>query len=138
MSPKRPESDAERPDAGLLGERHQFPSCSRDFLDRRFGWDCLLLGQRCAFALKMCVFVLHINDPFDDTHIGRYCIFFSAFDSAPGPISCTAFNRTGNIFAYAVTYDWSRGHSGMTPNHPNKIMLHACKEDEVKKRAARK
>lgn len=56
------------------------------------------------------------------------------FDPAPGPISCTAFNRTGNIFAYAVSYDWHKGHSGMTPQHPNKLMLHACKEEEVKKR----
>ncbi|KAL5504327.1 GLE2_2 [Sanghuangporus vaninii] len=59
------------------------------------------------------------------------------FDPAPGPISATAFNRTGSIFAYAVSYDWSRGYSGMTPTHPNKIMLHACKEDEVKKRPLR-
>lgn len=57
-----------------------------------------------------------------------------SFDPAPGPIATTAFNRTGSIFAYAVSYDWSKGHSGMTPGHPNKVMLHACKEDEVKKR----
>ncbi|KAK1219381.1 RNA export factor gle2 [Marasmius sp. AFHP31] len=56
------------------------------------------------------------------------------FEPAPGPISCSSFNRTGNIFAYAVSYDWSKGHSGMTPGHPNKLMLHACKEEEVKKR----
>jgi len=56
------------------------------------------------------------------------------FEPAPGPISCTAFNRNGNIFAYAVSYDWHKGHSGLTPQHPNKIMLHACKEEEVKKR----
>ena len=61
-------------------------------------------------------------------------MLFIAFDTAPGPISCTAFNRRGTIFAYAVSYDWSKGHSGMTSGHPNKIMLHACKEDEVKKR----
>lgn len=61
-----------------------------------------------------------------------------AFEAAPGPIACTDFNHDGNIFAYAVSYDWSKGHSGMTPGHPNKLMLHACKEDEVKKRAARK
>jgi mRNA export factor len=60
------------------------------------------------------------------------------FDSAPGPIAATAFNRNGSIFAYAVSYDWSKGHTGMTPGHPNKIMLHACKEEEVKKRPARK
>ncbi|KAF5366977.1 hypothetical protein D9758_003962 [Tetrapyrgos nigripes] len=56
------------------------------------------------------------------------------FEAAPGPISCTGFNRTGNIFAYAISYDWSKGHSGMTPGHPNKLMLHACKEEEIKKR----
>ena len=57
-----------------------------------------------------------------------------AFDPSPGPIAATGFNRSGNIFAYAVSYDWSKGHSGMTPGHPNKIMLHACKDEEVKKR----
>ncbi|KAJ7716808.1 WD40-repeat-containing domain protein [Mycena maculata] len=57
------------------------------------------------------------------------------FESAPGPISTTAFNRNGSIFAYAVSYDWSKGHSGMTPGHPNKLMLHSCKDEEVKKRA---
>jgi len=56
------------------------------------------------------------------------------FENAPGPITCSAFSRTGAIFAYAVSYDWSKGHSGMTPGHPNKLMLHACKDDEVKKR----
>ncbi|KAJ7202499.1 WD40-repeat-containing domain protein [Mycena haematopus] len=57
-----------------------------------------------------------------------------SFEAAPGPISTTTFNRNGTIFAYAVSYDWSKGHSGMTPGHPNKLMLHACKDDEVKKR----
>lgn len=57
-----------------------------------------------------------------------------AFEAAPGPVSATAFNRTGQIFAYAVSYDWYKGHSGMTPGHPNKLMLHAVKEEEVKKR----
>ncbi|KAF7795948.1 hypothetical protein EIP86_007117 [Pleurotus ostreatoroseus] len=56
------------------------------------------------------------------------------FEPAPGPIAATCFNRTGTIFAYAVSYDWSKGHSGMTPGHPNKLMLHACKDDEVKRK----
>ncbi|KDQ59327.1 hypothetical protein JAAARDRAFT_34068 [Jaapia argillacea MUCL 33604] len=59
------------------------------------------------------------------------------FEACPGPVSATCFNRNGTIFAYAVSYDWSKGHSGMTPGHVNKIMLHACKDDEVKKRAKR-
>ncbi|KAG2058589.1 hypothetical protein BDR06DRAFT_950434 [Suillus hirtellus] len=56
------------------------------------------------------------------------------FEAAPGLISATTFNRNGTIFAYAVSYDWSKGHSGMTPGHPNKLMLHACMDDEVKRR----
>ncbi|KAI0261482.1 WD40 repeat-like protein [Gloeopeniophorella convolvens] len=60
------------------------------------------------------------------------------FDPCPGPVSASAFNRTGTIFAYAVSYDWSKGHSGMTPGHPNKIMLHATKDDEVKKRTQKR
>ncbi|EJD48893.1 WD40 repeat-like protein [Auricularia subglabra TFB-10046 SS5] len=56
------------------------------------------------------------------------------FDPAPGPIAATGFNRNGTIFAYAVSYDWSKGHSGMVAGHPNKIMLHACKDEEVKRR----
>jgi mRNA export factor len=63
---------------------------------------------------------------------------FIAFDAQPGAISTTAFNRNGNILAYAVSYDWSKGHSGMTPGMPNKILLHSCKDEEVRKRAARK
>lgn len=57
---------------------------------------------------------------------------------APGPISSTAFNHNGSIFAYAVSYDWYKGHSGMVPGHPNAVMLHACKEDEVTSKQTRK
>ncbi|KDQ59375.1 hypothetical protein JAAARDRAFT_34097 [Jaapia argillacea MUCL 33604] len=59
------------------------------------------------------------------------------FDPCPGPVSATCFNRNGTILAYAVSYDWSKGHSGMTPGHVNKLMLHACKDDEVKKKLKR-
>ncbi|KZT01555.1 Poly(A)+ RNA export protein [Laetiporus sulphureus 93-53] len=61
-----------------------------------------------------------------------------SFEPAPGPVPTTSFNRNGTIFAYAVSYDWSKGHSGMTPGHPNKIMLHACKDDEVKRKPAKR
>ncbi|KAF7317059.1 Poly(A)+ RNA export protein [Mycena chlorophos] len=60
------------------------------------------------------------------------------FDAAPGPISSTAFNRDGSIFVYAVSYDWSKGHAGMTTGHPNKLMVHQCKDDEVKKKPAKR
>ncbi|KAF8507292.1 WD40 repeat-like protein [Hysterangium stoloniferum] len=56
-------------------------------------------------------------------------------EAAPAPISCTAFNRTGSILAYAVGYDWSKGYTGNKPGLANKIMLHACTDEEVKKRS---
>jgi mRNA export factor len=61
-------------------------------------------------------------------------IRLKTFDSLGGPVVSSAYNHNGTIFAYAVSYDWSKGHSGMTPGHPNKVFLHACKDDEVKKR----
>ncbi|POW16816.1 hypothetical protein PSTT_00958 [Puccinia striiformis] len=69
------------------------------------------------------------------------------FDNRGGPITSVSFNRTGTVFAYTVSYDWSQGHSGAqsaasttnqaggnTTSQPNKIMLHALKDDEIKKR----
>ncbi|BGP12634.1 RNA export factor gle2 [Rhodosporidiobolus nylandii] len=35
---------------------------------------------------------------------------------------------------HAVSYDWSQGFSGNSSSLPNKVMLHACQEDEVKRR----
>ncbi|KAJ3905879.1 WD40-repeat-containing domain protein [Lentinula edodes] len=60
-----------------------------------------------------------------------------SFNRASGPIVCSAFNRTGSIFAYAVSYDWHKGFSGMTSKQPNKIMVHAVKDEDVRKRAMR-
>ena len=51
-----------------------------------------------------------------------------------GTISTTAFSRTGDIFAYAVSYDWSKGYNHNTPQLPNKVMLHPVQGDECKPR----
>ena len=56
------------------------------------------------------------------------------FDMAGDSISTTAFNRNGSIFAYAVSYDWSKGHVGATPGSKNNLVLHRCKDEEVRKR----
>ncbi|ORY83027.1 WD40-repeat-containing domain protein [Protomyces lactucae-debilis] len=57
------------------------------------------------------------------------------YASVGGTIPCTAFSRTGDIFAYAVSYDWSKGHSGNTQQYPNKIMLHPVGPEELKPKA---
>ena len=51
-----------------------------------------------------------------------------------GTISATNFSRNGNIFAYAVSYDWSQGFQKNTPQTVNKVMLHPVGQDEVKPR----
>ncbi|CAL8582478.1 RNA export factor gle2 [Xanthoria parietina] len=51
-----------------------------------------------------------------------------------GPITATDFSRQGNIFAYSVSYDWSKGYSANTPQLANKVMLHAVTGDECKPR----
>lgn len=56
------------------------------------------------------------------------------FPDVGGPISATAFNKTGNIFAYAVSYDWSKGYAHNNVNMPNKIMLHPIGSEECKPR----
>jgi len=47
-------------------------------------------------------------------------------------ITSTSFNRTGAIFAYAMSYDWSKGYAHHTPSSINKIMLHPVQGDECK------
>lgn len=60
------------------------------------------------------------------------------YPSVGGTISATAFNRNGNIFAYSVSYDWSKGYSFNTTQTPNKVMLHPVAADECKPRPSAK
>eukprot|EP01027_Heterolobosea_sp_BB2_P004124 GEZU01006263.1.p2 GENE.GEZU01006263.1~~GEZU01006263.1.p2 ORF type:complete len:216 (+),score=40.11 GEZU01006263.1:308-955(+) len=59
------------------------------------------------------------------------------FKNANEPISAAAFNANGNIFAYAVSYDWSMGADGMAngQNAGNYILLHNVVDDEIKNRS---
>jgi mRNA export factor len=61
-----------------------------------------------------------------------------AYPEVGGPIVSTSFNHTGSIFAYAISYDWSKGFSAHTPTTPVKIMLHPVGTDECKPRAPAK
>ena len=60
------------------------------------------------------------------------------YPTVGGSITSTAFSHDGNIFAYAVSYDWSKGYQNNTPNYPNKVMMHAVVNDECKPRAPAK
>eukprot|EP01135_Chromosphaera_perkinsii_P002172 Nk52_evm7s218 gene=Nk52_evmTU7s218 len=55
------------------------------------------------------------------------------FSKMGRPISCSAFNSDGSIFAYALSYDWSKGHTGYNPNvDKNQIFLHPTLDQEVR------
>ncbi|RWS03840.1 mRNA export factor-like protein [Dinothrombium tinctorium] len=44
------------------------------------------------------------------------------------PITRCCFSARGEIFAYAVSYDWSKGHEFYNPQKKNYIFLHSCYE----------
>lgn len=49
-----------------------------------------------------------------------------SFDQIPAvaPITCGRFSGDGKLFAYAVGYDWSKGHQHYNKQGPNEIMMH--------------
>ncbi|KAL5021519.1 hypothetical protein ScPMuIL_000674 [Solemya velum] len=47
------------------------------------------------------------------------------------PLTSCNFNAQGNIFAYATSYDWSKGHEGFDTNLKPHIFLRSC-FDELK------
>ena len=60
-----------------------------------------------------------------------------AFKPSGNCISCASFNPVGNLYAYGLSYDWSRGSENYNPQTPNVIMLHHVKEEEIKQRTQR-
>ncbi|XP_038057612.1 mRNA export factor-like [Patiria miniata] len=50
------------------------------------------------------------------------------------PITACAFDAKGNIFAYAVSYDWSKGHEFYNPQKKNYIFLRGNAMEELRPR----
>jgi mRNA export factor len=61
-----------------------------------------------------------------------------AFAAIRQTIPCAAFNAQGSLFAYASSYDWSKGSGYYAPGTPNEIFVHYTPEDEIKPKATRK
>ncbi|KAG6003746.1 RNA export factor gle2 [Claviceps maximensis] len=60
------------------------------------------------------------------------------YPNVGGSITATTFSKTGDIFAYAVGYDWSKGYQHNTQSYPIKVMLHPVTNDECKPRPSLK
>lgn len=56
------------------------------------------------------------------------------YPAVGGSITATAFSKSGNIFGYAISYDWSKGYQGNTQGYPTKVMLHPVNSEECKPR----
>ncbi|KAJ8612583.1 hypothetical protein CTAYLR_009796 [Chrysophaeum taylorii] len=57
-----------------------------------------------------------------------------AFKPGGNSISCATFNPAGNLYAYGLSYDWSRGSENYNPQTRNDIMLHYVKKEEIQQR----
>ncbi|KAJ5493633.1 hypothetical protein N7463_009720 [Penicillium fimorum] len=73
---------------------------------------------------------------------GTYCFWdkdahhrLKSFPTIGHSITSTAFNLDGSIFAYAIAYDWSKGHAYNTRDHPTNIALHPVSDTECKPKA---
>jgi mRNA export factor len=53
------------------------------------------------------------------------------FPAIQRTIPCAAFNARGNLFAYASSYDWSKGGQFHAPGTPNEIYIHYTPEEEL-------
>eukprot|EP00877_Chromochloris_zofingiensis_P011447 jgi/Chrzof1/6556/Cz19g00280.t1 len=54
------------------------------------------------------------------------------YGNESAPIPCGCFNHDGTIYAYAVSYDWSKGFAAYNKDTmKNHILLHATNEQEV-------
>ncbi|KAL0586942.1 hypothetical protein ABG067_003564 [Albugo candida] len=57
-----------------------------------------------------------------------------AFTKSQQSITCAKFNAVGDIYAYALSYDWSMGSEKYNPNQPSVIRLHNVLEQEIKQK----
>jgi len=61
------------------------------------------------------------------------------FASVGTSIIASDFNSTGTIFAYAASYDWSKGYIQYPQSSSkNAVYLHAVKDDDIKPKTPRK
>ncbi len=53
------------------------------------------------------------------------------FPPVGNTIPCANFNAQGNLFAYAKSYDWSKGSGHYAQGSPNEIAIHVVQPDEM-------
>ena len=56
------------------------------------------------------------------------------FKKAAQTISTACFSPSGGLYAYALSYDWSRGSESHSPQIPDQLMIHRVQKDEITQR----
>jgi len=59
---------------------------------------------------------------------------FKPNKNVPLAIPCAAFNYNGSIYAYASSYDWSKGYSFYDTSAKHQIFMHPTSDGEIKQR----
>ena len=65
----------------------------------------------CVVCLSVCLSIPQTSEPL------------------PQPITSCDFNSTGTLFAYAVSYDWSKGHEHHNPQRKSAVYFRQAQED---------
>eukprot|EP01138_Halocafeteria_seosinensis_P006953 gb/GECG01007111.1/.p1 GENE.gb/GECG01007111.1/~~gb/GECG01007111.1/.p1 ORF type:complete len:670 (+),score=105.30 gb/GECG01007111.1/:1-2010(+) len=64
----------------------------------------------------------------DKAKLGRA----SGSNKLPSPVTAARFNPTGDLFAYALGYDWSKGANGYNPqSQPTQVLLHKVVQKDL-------
>lgn len=58
----------------------------------------------------------------------------SHYQAVGGSITATGYNHNGTLWAYAISYDWSKGYASNNPQYSNKIMLHHVLEEDCRQK----
>jgi mRNA export factor len=58
------------------------------------------------------------------------------FKRADAPVTSGVFNCDGSIYAYALSYDWSKGSESFNKNYGSHILLHHASDKDIKGRKA--
>jgi len=56
------------------------------------------------------------------------------FNSCYYPITAGKFSPDGAMYAYGVSYDWSRGHEMHRPDLPRQVLIHINQNNEIQRR----
>eukprot|EP00992_Anisonema_acinus_P007236 TRINITY_DN293_c0_g1_i2.p1 TRINITY_DN293_c0_g1~~TRINITY_DN293_c0_g1_i2.p1 ORF type:complete len:345 (+),score=47.15 TRINITY_DN293_c0_g1_i2:74-1108(+) len=57
------------------------------------------------------------------------------FQNCDQSIPCGGFDSFGTLFAYAVSYDWSKGVEGYNSQKGNHILIHSVRESDIRTRS---